>query len=827
MKISLKWLSDYIALPQVPSDNAQTTAEIVAHQLTQAGLEVEGIETVEQIKGGLKGVVVGQVLTCDRHPNADKLSVTTVDVGGEAPLAIVCGAPNVAAGQKVLVATEGAVLYPSEGEPFTIKKSKIRGEASQGMICAEDELGLGASHAGIMVLDTDLPNGTPAATYLGLDSDTVLEIGLTPNRADAASHYGVARDLKAILNLPITKPSAAKFVADGSALPVSVQIEAAEACPRYTATVLTNVKVGPSPKWLQQRLNAIGVNSINNVVDVTNYVLHGLGQPLHAFDLSKVNGRAINVRFAHEGETLVTLDGTERKLNAHNLVIADEAHPLAIAGVFGGLASGVTESTNEILLESAYFSPAVVRKSAQVHGLKTDASYLFERGTDPNMPVYAAQIAALLLQEVAGATIATEVNDVYLSPIPDTEFRVSYTKLFRLMGVTLEREHVHQILRNLDILVMEDSEYGHLGFADEFVVSVPPYRVDVTRLADIAEEVLRIYGLDNIPLKPYPSATYLAPQPINENDKLQFRTGAQLAAMGWQEMINNSLGNPALADLTTTQGLDRNVLMLNALSEDLAAMRQSLLFNGLASVAHNINRQQRNLQLFEFGKVYRLQDPEAEVVTKRYEEKWQLGLWSTGQAVPETWQAASQDQTYFLHRQAVQAVLFRLTGQTIVPQVLTGDDRFAYGQQWMLNKQVVCKAGMLSPKLAKANGIKQTVFYAEIDWQYLIKKYKTGLQAQEVPKFPAVRRDLSLVLDRAVTYDQVRQVALKTERKLLTDLNVFSVYEGANLGEGKKSYAIAFTLQSNEATLTDQQIDGTMTKLMQALGKELGAEIRS
>lgn len=824
MKISLNWLSDFINLNALASGTLLEKAESIAARLTQAGLEVEGIEEVERIKGGLKGVVIGQVMTCAKHPNADKLSVTTVDVGGPELLPIVCGAPNVAAGQKVLVALEGALLYPTEGEPFTIKKSKIRGEVSQGMICAEDELGLGQSHDGILVLDTSLPNGTPAAQYFNLEADVVLEIGLTANRSDAGSHYGVARDLRALYNQPLKKPSTDQFKTSASK-PVNIAIQDSIGCPRYAAVRVEGIKVGPSPEWLKQRLSAIGVNSINNVVDVTNYILHGLGQPLHAFD-ADVLGDQIVVRRASEGETLVTLDGTERKLTTDNLVIADSSKPVAIAGVFGGLTSGVNDQTTNVIIESAYFDPSVIRKSAQVLGLKTDASYLFERGTDPESPAYAAKVAALLLVELAGGTIASDVVDQYPAPVATAVFKVNYEKLFGLIGVRIETDHVKQILINLDITVEEDSQYGHMGFADSFTATVPAYRVDVNRPADIAEEVLRIYGLDNVPLKPYASSNFLAPQPVNDNDKLQYRTASQLAAMGWQETINNSLTSPAYAALTATQGDDANVLMLNPLSEELSAMRQSLIFNGLQTLAYNINRQQRNLKTFEFGKIYCLRDAENADVLKRFDERWQLGLWLTGQVIPETWQSPAQDAQFYDLRVAVQSVLLKLVNQQLVPTITSDDDRFAYAQQWVLNKQVIAVAGLVSPKLTKHFGIKQQVFYAEIDWQYLIKKYKTGHAVTEVPKYPAVRRDLSLVLDKHVSYEQVRNTALKTERKLLKDINVFSVYEGPNLGEGKKSYAVSFTLQSNEATLNDQQIDNTMTRLMDAFSKELGAVIR-
>lgn len=819
MKISYQWLQEYIHLPE--------SAAQVAQMLTATGLEVEGLEQVEQVPGGLKGVVIGEVLTCERHPNADKLSITTVDAGLAEPLPIVCGAPNVAAGQKVLVALEGAVLYPTSGEPFTIKKSKIRGEVSQGMICAEDELGLGTSHDGIMVLQTTLPNGTPAAQYLGLESDTVLEIGLTPNRADAASHLGVARDLRAVLNRPINMPKRGTLPAMPKFNGVHVEVADAADCPRYVAMVVTDLKVGPSPDWLKKRLASIGLNPINNVVDVTNYVLHSIGQPLHAFDMGKVANHKLIVRRATEGEKLTSLLGQELSLTVDNLIIADDQQALALAGVMGGKDSGVTETTTSVIIESAYFNPAVVRKSSLQHGIKSDSSYRFERGTDPEMPLFAAQWAAWLIQEVAGGTVAGAALDLYPEPFKPATFQVNHQKLAGLMGIQLENEQVYQILNNLDISTREQEAYGHAGFADSFEVTVPAYRVDVTRPADIAEEVLRIYGLDNVPLSPYARASYLAPQPVNDNDRLQFRTGAQLAAMGWLEMINNSLTNPTYADLTTTQGQHKNIVLLNPLSEELSAMRQSLLFTGLQSVAHNINRQQRNLKLFEFGKVYALKDAEATEVTKRFDERWQLSLFATGMLHDDVWQAPNTAQDFFGIRQATQLVLQKLAPAIGLPNNLADDDRFAYGQQWVLNKQVVARVGLLNASILKATGIKQAVFYAELDWQYLVKKFKPGLQVTEIPKFPAVRRDLSLVLDKHVSYDQVRAVAAKAERKLLKGMQCISVYEGANLGEGKKSYAVAFTLQSLEATLTDTVIESTMQRIMDLLTKELGAVIRN
>jgi phenylalanyl-tRNA synthetase beta chain len=809
MNISYQWLKDFLPLQQ--------PADVIGKMLTSSGLEVEAIEQYEPIKGGLRGVVVGQVLTCARHPNADKLSLTTVDVGAGEPLPIVCGAPNVAAGQKVLVATVGTTLYPTSGEPLVIKKAKIRGEASEGMICAEDELGLGTSHAGIMVLDTDLPNGTPAAEYLNLATDEVFVIGLTPNRADAASHLGVARDLKAQLGLEISRPSVAKFKVESHAAPVEVVLANPQACPRYSGVSLAGVRVGPSPEWLQHRLRAIGVSPINNVVDVTNYVLHELGQPLHAFDLDKIAGQKVIVKTLPEGTPFVTLDKVERKLRATDLMICDgNEAPMCIGGVFGGLGSGITEGTTRVFLESAYFDPAHIRASSQAHGLKTDASFRFERGTDPNGTVYALQRAALLIQEVAGGQVATEIVDHYPNPIPHRQFTVKYAHIDRLIGKKIGQFQVKSILQSLDIAIVAEAEGA-------ITVSVPPYRVDVEQTADIVEEVLRIYGFDNVDLAEQMGADYLAEFPERDDWKLKMELGRMLAGAGFSEILTNSLTKADYAAALPSVGNAADVEMLNKLSNEQAVLRQSMLFSGLEVVAHNLNRRQRDLKLFEFGKTYH--KIAKEDGAKAYQEPEKLVLFVTGNQQPETWQAKTEKATFYTLAGAVQKVLQKL-GTTGYQQVDGPTDELAYGLTLVLNKRPVAKLGLVKPALAKMLDIKQEVFYAELDWQYLAGKFKARNVYRDLPKYPEVRRDLSLVLDRTVTFDEIKKVALATERALLQQLNVFDVYEGANLGEGKKSYSVQFTLLDPEKTLTDEVIDRTMTKLMAAFEQQLKAVIR-
>ena len=810
MKISYNWLKEYIALPETPED--------IGKVLTSTGLEVESIEVFEQVNGGLKGVVIGEVLTCQKHPNADKLSLTTVDAGGENPLSIVCGAPNVAAGQKVLVATIDTLLYPTEGDPFTIKKSKIRGELSEGMICAEDELGLGLSHEGIMVLDTDLPNGTPAAAYFNLESDFVFEIGLTPNRADATSHYGVARDLKAAYSREICLASVDDFKVQNQDLNIEVKVENTEACPRYTGLTIKGLSVKPSPEWLQNRLRAIGLKPINNIVDITNYIQHDLGQPLHAFDANEITEKTIIVKTLPQNTAFVTLDEIERKLSENDLMICDgEGKGMCIGGVFGGIKSGVSEKTTSIFLESAYFSPEYIRRTAQYHGLKTDASFRFERGTDPNMPVYALKKAALLIQEIAGGEISSEIKDIYPSPIANFEFEVTYKNIDRLIGIKIERETIKKILRNLDIVISEENETG-------FKVSVPPYRVDVQREADIIEEIARIYGYDNIDVGNVLGATYLAEFPDTDPNKLRYQISQLLAANGFNEMVNNSLTKPSYSEALSSVNTEENVEILNKLSEDLGVMRQTLLFSGLETLSYNINRRQKDLKFFEFGRTYRKKGNEGSVLDK-YEEKNRLSLFITGNRQAESWMTKTTPVTFQDISSAVLKVLQKMNVVSVKSSSLE-NDIFEEGLVYELNNKPIVTLGLIKTAILKILDIKQAVYYADIDWDYLLKKYKSEVVYEEVSRFPSVRRDLSLILDKQITYQEIERLALSKERNLIKEVNVFDVYQGPNIGEGKKSYSVSFLLEDKTQTLTDKVIDKVMNKLIDAFEKEMGALIK-
>lgn len=817
MKIAYSWLKDFIALPEDPAT--------VAHRLTQCGLEVEGLDESEQIRGGLKGIVIAEVLERSQHPNADRLSVCQVDIGQGAPVQIVCGAANVAAGQKVVVATVGATLYPSSGESFQIKKSKIRGEESNGMICAEDEIGLGASHDGIMVLQTQLPNGAPAAAHFALENETVFEIGLTPNRADAASHLGVARDLRALFNRRLTLPDLSSFT-PGTDRPVTISVQNPEACPRYAGLVMTGVQVGPSPAWLQNRLRSIGLAPINNVVDVTNYVLHSLGQPLHAFDLDKIAGGQLIIRNAAGGEKLVTLDGIERTFKGHELLIADAEKALAIGGVFGGADSGINASTTRIFIESAYFHPDSVRKTAMTHGLKTDASFRFERGTDPDMPVLALQFAAGLLQQLAGAQVASVVYDEYAQPIGKRRVPVTYAGIARIMGFPLEPQQVKEILNNLDIEIEADQSYGHAGFEEGFTALVPPYRVDVLGEHDIAEELLRIVGLDNVPLRPIMSSNFIAPQPRPDKVSLQHNTARLLCGMGFSEMINNSLCHARYSRQVPGFDPEANVVLMNRLSEDLEVMRQSLLFSALDTVAYNINRRQLNLKLFEFGKEYRKTE-------NGNDERWVLSLVVTGNADEDSWQTKEGGKPrradFFLLKQALTSVLARLglqnekRGYTFKE---AAEPWLDYGLSLHWRNRQVGVIGAVGSQALKLAGIKQPLFYAQLDWQALAAAYNPSLEVVEVPRFPEVQRDLSMIIDRGLQFEQLEQTARRAGGKLLQQVNVFDVYLGENIGADKKSYALSFTLQDSEKTLTDEVIDKTMERIMQQLESGHGATIR-
>ncbi|MBD8491175.1 phenylalanine--tRNA ligase subunit beta [Echinicola sp. CAU 1574] len=802
MKVAINRLKDFI-----PFDE---DTDKIAELLTQSGLEVEGVERFESIPGGLRGVVIGEVMTCVPHPNADRLKVTTVDVGEEI-VPIVCGAPNVDKGQKVVVATVGAELTPEGGEPFTIKKAKIRGEVSQGMICAEDELGLGQSHDGIMVLDTDLPNGTPASEYFDLEVGDVLEIGLTPNRADAASHLGVARDLKALLKKDVIMPDVSAFKVDNTSRSVEVEVESFKDCPRYAGLTISNIKVGSSPSWLQNYLKALGLEPINNVVDITNFILHDLGQPLHAFDLDQVANDKIIVKKLPKDTPFVTLDEKERKLTGEELMICDENHGLCIAGIFGGKGSGVSDQTTSIFLESAYFSPDVIRKGSQVHGIKTDASFRFERGTDPNMPLFALKRAAILIKEIAGGEVTSEVVDLYPVPVSDFEIDVKYAHIDRLIGKHIPKEMVKEILENLEIKVANESEEG-------FKAIVKPYRVDVTREADIIEEVLRIYGFENVLLSETYEAGFLAEHPAKDSNKLQYRTSELLSGMGFHEIMTNSLTKPSYAEKSGFLNVEENVEIYNKLSEDLGVMRQTLLFTGLEVLAHNINRRQKDLKLFEFGTAYFREE-------EGYREEKHLSLFLTGDKAAESWLEPSKPVGFSDLYTIVERLLDKLN--IGLPNVeIIHEAPFEYALKLTLGEKEIGKVGVLSSKITKLVEVKQEVFFAELRWDYLLKKASGLKQYQEISKFPEVRRDLSLVIDKEVSFDTVKKVAEKAGGKLLNHIGVFDVYQGDKIDAGKKAYALSFYLQDNNKTLTDKIIDQSMSRLMKSFEKEIGALIR-
>jgi phenylalanyl-tRNA synthetase beta chain len=813
MKISYNWLKDYIACDLTP--------EQISEVLTAIGLEVEGVEKVETIPGGLKGVVVGEVLTCEKHPDADRLRITTVNLGEGDPVQIVCGAPNVAAGQKVLVATVGTTLYPSGGESFTIKKSKIRGAESIGMICAEDELGLGGDHGGIIVLDGAAIPGTPAATQLDIKTDYCLEIGLTPNRTDAFSHYGVARDLAAALRnmeglerheFTLSKPELIS-INENEKAPVAVEVLDLEAAPRYAGVTITGVKVGPSPKWMQERLATIGLRPINNIVDITNYIQHEIGQPLHAFDADKIGGRKVVVRRGKDGETFTTLDGVERKLTSEDLMICDSEKPMCIAGVFGGLESGVTESTTSIFLESAYFNPVVVRKTARRHGLHTDASFRFERGADPEITLWALKRAIQFILESAGGEVSSKVIDVYPNPLSKEEVKFKWANCNRLIGQEIPRDRVKQILSDLEITIASET-------AEELSLNVPHYRADVTREADVVEDILRIYGYNNIDFpKGLNSSLSFAPKP--DPEKIQNKVSDFLAASGFNEIMCMSLTKAKYAEILDEEGYlkDNAVELLNPLSQDLGIMRQSLLFGGLESIELNQNHKNPDLRLFEFGKTYRKVDG-------KYVENMMLGLWLSGRRNPESWNTSGDAVSFADLKSSVENIL-RIAGINGWSCTSTTTAQWSDGLQYALGKKVVARLGVLDSKIQKTFDIKQAVLYAELNWENLISLLpKNAVQYKPAEKFPPVRRDLSLLMDKGVRFADIEKISFDAERKLLRQVGLFDVYEGKNLEEGKKSYAVSFILQDSTKTMTDQQVDSAMDRVRKALDEKLGAKVR-
>lgn len=806
MKISYNWLKQFVKI--------DWKSEETAALLTDLGLEVEIVDKYQSVKGGLEGIVVGHVLTCIQHPDADRLKITTVDLGDGIPVQIVCGASNVAAGQKVPVATIGTILYDATGVAFTIKKGKIRGQESHGMICAEDELGLGESHEGIMILDDALVPGTKAATVFKIENDEVFEIGLTPNRADAMSHWGTARDLKAGLlqsgvNVELITPSVSNFRVDKRILKIDIDVKESKLAPRYCGVTISGITVKPSPSWLQNRLKAIGLNPKNNIIDVTNYVLHELGQPLHAFDASKINGK-VSVKTLPTGTKFVTLDDVERTLDEEDLMICDEKGPLCIAGVFGGKKSGVSENTNSIFLESAYFNPVSIRKTAKRHQLNTDASFRFERGIDPTITVYALKRAALLIQEVAGGEITSDVIDVYPKKIEDFTVFLNFSKVAKIIGQELSKDTIKKILVSLDIKVNSVSDAG-LG------LTIPAYRVDVQREIDVIEEILRVYGYNNINFSKKLNAT-VSNSPRTEDYKVQNSIATQLNSQGFNEMMANSLTTASYVQLSDLLKDEHNVTMLNPLSADLATMRQSLLFSGLEAVSYNINRKNADLKLFEFGKSYHN-------LPSGYEERKHLTLFLSGNRNQESWTNAQKPSDFFLFKGYVNAVLSRLGIQKTQHLPLTSDV-FAEGIAIGFGEDVIVELGVVKKSILKHFGIKQEVFFADFNWALILKLITTKIKYAEIPKYPEVRRDLALLIDQNVTYDSIYNIARQTEKTLLKDINLFDVYEGKNLAEGKKSYALSFIIQDNSKTLTDVQIDKIMSKLQKNFETELGASLR-
>jgi phenylalanyl-tRNA synthetase beta chain len=816
MNISYNWLKNYLNIDLAP--------EKISEILTDLGLEVGSMEEIQSVKGGLEGLVIGEVLTCERHPNADKLSVTTVNIGEDEPLPIVCGAPNVAAGQKVIVATVGTVLYSGD-ESFTIKKSKIRGELSMGMICAEDEIGLGNSHDGIMVLPADVAIGTLAKDYFKIENDVTIEVDLTPNRVDASSHYGVARDLAAYLkqhqdSIVLQLPSVDEFKVDNTNYPVKVTVENTEACPRYCGVTISDVTIKESPEWLQNKLKAIGLNPINNVVDVTNFVLHEVGQPLHAFDGAEITGNEVIVKTLADGTLFETLDEVERELSDKDLMICNTDGGMCIAGVFGGVKSGVSETTTKVFLESAYFNPVWVRKTAKRHGLSTDASFRFERGVDPNMTIYALKRAALLIKEVAGGTISSEITDIYPTKVENFEVVVTYHNITRLIGKQLSKETIKSILTALEIAITNETEEG-------LKLSVPPYRVDVQREADIVEEILRVYGYNNIEMPSSVNSTIVYSQKPDDH-KSKNVVANQLTAQGFSEIMCNSLTKAAYYDNLETYPRQDVVELANPLSNDLNGMRQTLLFGGLESIAHNVNRRNSDLKLFEFGNTYHYTAGSEKTDLNNYKEEQRLALFLVGNKASANWNTPEQRVSFYDLKTSLESILLRvgLSFEDFAEES-SSSDLFAEGICLKQGEKQVVNYGLVNGKILKSFDIDLPVYFAEIQWDIILKKSsKKAITYREIPKFPEVKRDLALVLNKEVKFEQVKAIAQKTEKKLLKRISLFDVFEGEKLGTDKKSYAVSFILQDETKTLNDKQIDKIMNNLMSTYERELGAIIR-
>lgn len=806
MQISFNWLKQFIDLPY----DATQTAEL----LTDLGLEVEGIKDFSPIKGGLAGVVVGQVMECIPHPNADKLKLTKVETGDGALKNIVCGAPNVATGQKVLVATVGTVLQTPEGE-FKINKSKIRGVVSEGMICSEKELGLGDSHEGILVLDPALKTGTPAAEVFKLENDQVFEIGLTPNRADAMSHWGIARDLKAGLqqrkiSTKVITPSTTSFRVDNRTLKIKVQVDDATRAPRYCGITMSDLKVAPSPEWLQNRLKAIGLSPINNVVDATNYVLHELGQPLHAFDVAKISGNEIHVKTVQEGTKFVTLDGVERNLSNEDLMICDSEKPLCIAGVFGGISSGVTLETTSIFLESAYFDPVSIRKTAKRHGLSTDASFRFERGIDPNIADYALRRAVILIKQLAGGNITGDLIDLYPKKIEGHPVFLQFEKAYQLIGEKIPVETIKNILTSLDMKITNMTETG-IG------MTVPPYRNDVTREVDVIEEILRIYGYNNIKFSSKLNAS-TAKTAIVEDFQVRNKIASLLTSHGFHEMMNNSLASPKYLSETDIPE-DQEVRILNPLSFELSAMRADMVFSGLETIAYNLNRSNDNLMLFEFGKTYKKSD-------QNYIEKKHLTLFITGMRNEGNWASPDKKADFFFGKGVISAILERLGIDNHIEDALE-NPVFSEGITFNRKKKVLVELGILNKKLCKKLDVDSEVFYAVFDWDEILNQIpRTNFQVKSIPKFPGMERDFALLVDEGVLFKDLKSAAVQADNKILREVGLFDVYTGKNLPEGKKSYALKFTFRDDNKTLTDVQVDKIMDKLRKKFETDFGATLR-
>ena len=820
MNISYNWLKEYLDFDLQPEE--------VSAALTSIGLETGGVEEVQTIKGGLEGLVIGEVLTCVEHPNSDHLHITTVNVGGEEPLQIVCGAPNVAAGQKVVVAVNGTKLYDGD-EVFTIKRSKIRGVESNGMICAEDEIGIGTDHAGIIVLPADAVVGTPAKEYYNVKSDYVLEVDITPNRVDGTSHFGVARDLAAYLKqngkpTELKRPSVDAFKIDDETPAIEVIVENTEACPRYSGVTIKGVTVKESPEWLKNRLTIIGLRPINNVVDVTNYVLHEMGQPLHSFDAGKVKGNKVIVKTQPEGTKFVTLDGVERTLTDRDLMICNTEDAMCIGGVFGGLDSGVTEQTTDVFLESACFHPTWIRKTARRFGLNTDASFRFERGLDANNTIYVLKRAALLIQEVAGGKITGAIQDVYPSPMLPYTVELTYNKINALIGKDIPVETVKSILESLEMEIVSETEEG-------LTIHVPVYRIDVQRDVDVIEDILRIYGYNNIEFSENVKSNLSYKTATDRGYQLQNQISEQLCGSGFNEIMNNSLTRSAYYDELTTYPVSHCVMLMNPLSADLNGMRQTLLFGGLESIEHNAKRKNGNIRFFEFGNCYdyNVEKKREDATLAEFSEDYRLGLWVCGNRVENSWAHADEKSSVYELKAYVENILARLGVDR--KKVIFGNlsnDIYSSGISITTGSgRELGTFGIVSRKICKSMDIDFDVYFAELSWTLLMKETKKSkVTFSEISKFPAVKRDLALLLDKSVQFAEIEKIARDSERKLLKDISLFDVYEGKNLPAGKKSYAVSFYLQDETKTLNDKQIDAIMQKIRKNLESKLGASLR-